>query len=138
MRYTTPQVVDTLSAHGIKPSAQRIAILRHLMENRVHPTVDEIHSSLLPDHPTLSRTTVYNTLKLLAASGAIRCLEMSTAEGARWDYSEEDHAHFLCLRCGGVTDLPIAGAAFPTVPTGYEVESVALSFKGICPDCLRL
>ncbi|MCI9284587.1 MAG: transcriptional repressor [Muribaculaceae bacterium] len=135
MNYTTQDILDTLAAHGIKPSAQRIVILRYLMEHRIHPTVDEIHTSLQAEHPTLSRTTVYNTLKLLAASGAIRCLEMGVAEGARWDYAEAEHAHFVCTRCGSVTDMPLAGASFPTVPGGYEVESVALSFKGVCPQC---
>ena len=59
--FTTQEILDTLSEGGVKPSAQRIAILRYLMENRIHPTVDEIFKSLQPTTPTLSRTTDYNT-----------------------------------------------------------------------------
>ena len=52
--FTTQEILDTLSEGGVKPSAQRIAILRYLMENRIHPTVDEIFKSLQPTNPTLA------------------------------------------------------------------------------------
>ena len=97
--FTTQEVLDTLSEGGVKPSAQRMAILRFLMENRVHPTVDEIFKALQPENPTLSRTTVYNTLRLLTEAEIIRCIETGV-NGARWDYSQHDHAHFLCTECG--------------------------------------
>ena len=34
-------VVERLQGHNIKPSVQRIAIMKYLMEHRTHPTVDE-------------------------------------------------------------------------------------------------
>ena len=42
---------------------QRIAIMEYLMEHRTHPSADEIYTALSPSMPTLSKTTVYNTLK---------------------------------------------------------------------------
>ena len=61
-------VVKRLQNHNIKPSVQRIAIMNYLIEHRTHPTVDEIYTALSPSIPTLSKTTVYNTLKLLSLS----------------------------------------------------------------------
>ena len=58
-----------LSVHGIKPSVQRIAIMEYLFKHHTHPTVDEIYTELLPQIPTLSKTTVYNTLKLFVQQG---------------------------------------------------------------------
>lgn len=58
-------VVERLQGHNIKPSVQRIAIMKYLMEHRTHPTVDEIYTALSPTIPTLSKTTVYNTLKTM-------------------------------------------------------------------------
>ncbi|MDE5651027.1 MAG: transcriptional repressor, partial [Duncaniella sp.] len=116
--YTTSDLLEQLSAHGVKPSAQRLLILRFLMENRVHPNVDEIYQALLPEHPTLSRTTVYNTLKLLTAAGIIRCIDVGGSYGARWDFSHHDHAHFLCMSCGHVTDVDFENhtPSFPLPP----------------------
>ena len=51
-------VVERLQGHNIKPSVQRIAIMKYLMEHRTHPTVDEIYTALSPTIPTLSKTTV--------------------------------------------------------------------------------
>ena len=53
---------DRLLKYSIKPSMQRIAIMEYLMEHRTHPSADEIYTALSPSMPTLSKTTVYNTL----------------------------------------------------------------------------
>ena len=62
-------VIETLSNHNIKPSLQRIAVYSYLIEKKNHPTVDMIYSDLHPTMPTLSKTTVYNTLKLFIENG---------------------------------------------------------------------
>ena len=61
---------NRLLEYNIKPSMQRIAIMEYLMEHRTHPSADEIYTALSPSMPTLSKTTVYNTLKLFAEQGA--------------------------------------------------------------------
>ena len=66
---------ERLLDHNIKPSMQRIAIMQYLMEHPIHPSADDIYTALSPSMPTLSKTTVYNTLKLFSEQGALR--EMS-------------------------------------------------------------
>ena len=61
---------DRLLEHNIKPSMQRIAIMEYLMEHPIHPSADDIYTALSPSMPTLSKTTVYNTLKLFSEQGA--------------------------------------------------------------------
>ena len=53
-----------LQQAGIRPSIQRIAVYAFLYENRIHPDVETVYNKLNPIYPTLSKTTVYNTLKL--------------------------------------------------------------------------
>ena len=65
------EAIAYLTAHNIKPSAQRIAIMEYLLSHRTHPTVDMIYNDLIGKMPTLSRTTVYNTLRLLGENDAI-------------------------------------------------------------------
>ena len=57
-----------LKNHGIRPSMQRMAIMEYLMSSCKHPSVDVIYTNLLPKMPTLSRTTIYNTLELFIRS----------------------------------------------------------------------
>ena len=67
----TANPIEHLQSHGIKPSPQRIAVMDYLLNSRMHPTADEIYLALSPSMPTLSKTTVYNTLKLLVEAGAV-------------------------------------------------------------------
>ena len=55
-------VIERLQSHSIKPSVQRIAIMQYLMDYHTHPTVDEIYTALAPGMPTLSKTTLKNTM----------------------------------------------------------------------------
>lgn len=135
---STPEIIDILTEGGVKPSAQRMMILRYLMENRTHPTVDEIFKALQPASPTLSRTTVYNTLRLLTAAGIINCIgNTGCGDGARWDYPYYPHSHFLCTECGHVADVDFRLAPEPLAEMllHYEVRSAEVIVKGLCPRC---
>ena len=68
------EAIDILNSHNIRPSVQRIAILKYLLEHRIHPTVDDIYLALNPTMPTLSETTVYNVLRNLVENGAVLAL----------------------------------------------------------------
>ena len=64
------EAIKILQHYGIHPSVQRIAIMDYLLKHRTHPTVDEVYVALYKDIPTLSKTTVYNTLRLFSEQGA--------------------------------------------------------------------
>ena len=93
-----------LESYGIRPSLQRMAVMAYLMEHRTHPTVDEIFLALAPAIPTLSRTTVYNTVSMLAAHGAILALDLEAGQ-MHYDGDTRPHAHFLCTCCGHIYDI---------------------------------
>ncbi len=125
-----------IGSYGIKPSPQRVVIMQYLMEHCSHPSADEIYNSLVAIYPTLSRTTVYNTLWLFAESGAIDVLTIDRST-ARFDYSERPHGHFFCTRCGKIIDVLLP--QMPEFPgPDHEIARIdvsAVQFKGICRDC---
>jgi Fur family transcriptional regulator, peroxide stress response regulator len=55
---------NTLKNKNIRPSIQRIKIFEYLIKNLCHPTVDQIFKDLQSEIPTISKTTIYNTLDL--------------------------------------------------------------------------
>ena len=73
-------VYEYLLSYNIKPSVQRIAIMDYLLKHHTHPCIDEIYLALCKDIPTLSKTTVYNTLKLFIEHGAARMLTIDAVE----------------------------------------------------------
>lgn len=129
---------DRLLEYNIKPSMQRIAIMEYLMEHRTHPSADEIYTKLSPTMPTLSKTTVYNTLKLFSEQGAALMLTIDE-RNANFDADTSQHAHFLCKKCGQIYDLPFSKevkAVEGLQMDGHEVREMHYYYKGICKKCL--
>lgn len=127
-----------LMQFAIRPSVQRTAVMEYLMNHKTHPTVDEIYMALSPGIPTLSKTTVYNTLNLFIDKGAVQMLTIDE-KNARYDADTSRHAHFYCNSCGKVTDLMELKPTVYELPEmkDYTVTSVQLSFYGTCKHCRK-
>ena len=95
----TQDLAATLRAHGLSPSAPRLAILRWLLDHPEHPTIDEIYRALHPTMRSLSRTTVYNVLHAFVGHGLAAKVRTEDLE-LRYDGCAAPHAHFKCTRCG--------------------------------------
>lgn len=134
---TTSATLEYLSEHGIKPSQQRIAVMEYLMKHRTHPTVEDIYHALHGKMPTLSKTTVYNTLKVLTEQGAIQQLTIDE-HCSCYDAETAPHAHFRCNQCGKVYDLELKEtnlAQLVRLPESLQIDMAALYFRGCCPKC---
>jgi len=134
------QLKKLLGEKGIKPTYQRLKILEYMSKNmKNHPTVEMIHEELLKDIPTISLTTVYNTLNTLLEKGLVYSVTITGTE-TRYDLDTSPHHHFLCKKCGKIIDMDIrcafAEGEKKTV-RGNKIEEVHGYFKGICKDCSK-
>ena len=50
---------EILSSKGIKPTYQRLKLMKYLKDVCSHPTADIIYKALVREVPTISKTTVY-------------------------------------------------------------------------------
>ena len=124
-----------LEEEGIQPSYHRLKILEYMMNHRTHPTVDIIYKNLSKEIPTLSKTTVYNTLKLFVAKGIVQELTIEEKE-VRYDADTKPHAHFKCIECGNVYDIALESPIFDTETIeGHKVIECHVYLKGVCKDC---
>lgn len=129
---------EYLKKHRIKPSYQRIKIFEYLDGNREHPTVDTIYKALCPHIPTLSKTTVYNTLNLFVEKKIANVVIIEENE-TRYDSVMDVHGHFKCEKCGEIIDIEIEpNAIAQEVLDKYEISEQHYYFKGICKDCLKI
>ncbi|HRZ98570.1 MAG TPA: transcriptional repressor [Paludibacter sp.] len=130
------QTHQFLIQKNIKPSVQRTAVMEFLLNNRIHATVDEIYVALSPDMPTLSKTTVYNTLDLLVKKGAVQMLSIDE-KNARYDADTSNHGHFFCQSCGKVSDIFNLNPALFEIPyhPNFKIKTVEISYTGICKEC---
>ncbi len=133
---TIERAKNYLSRAGINPSYQRLRILVFLCNSHNHPTVDTIYSKLVTDIPTLSKTTIYNTLNLFQKRGLIIRLTINENE-VRYESNTEPHAHFHCTNCGCILDLEIENPIFTQeFVSKHKVLEKHLYLKGICEGCI--
>lgn len=133
------KTVEYLLSFNIKPSVQRIAVMDYLLTHKTHPNIDEIYSALNKTMPTLSKTTIYNTLRLFVEHGAALMLTIDD-KYACFDGDIHPHAHFLCSKCNKIYDLPLSEDFLERSMQGvdeYKVDEVALYYRGTCPNCLK-
>lgn len=128
-------IAERLRTFGIKPSSPRIAVYHYLDTMRNHPTADTIYQALALDYPTLSRTTVYNTVRLFLEHGAIQPVLIEDGE-MRYDADISRHGHCKCTQCGAVSDLFFDSEwQLPEPPAGFEAREIHLYYRGCCARC---
>ncbi len=123
--------------NNIKPTFQRVKILEYLINNITHPTVDEVYRVVVQEIPTLSKTTVYNTLSLFVKSKILRGIYIEENE-VRYDSIMEDHGHFKCTECNKIYDfeLNVDGLCGNLIDDKFKVEEKCIYLKGICSNCI--
>ena len=121
---------------GLKLTPQRLAILDYLKENREHPSAEMIFKSVREKFPTISFSTVYNTLSTLAKNGVLQGLTIDP-EKKRFDPNSEPHHHLICIRCKKIVDIAVDyELKVPyALKKGFEIVSNHIEFYGICPEC---
>ena len=132
------QAIERLKSLGIRPSEQRIVILEYLLGHRTHPTVETIYSELSPKMPTLSKTTVYNTLKLLEENNAI--LELTIDKhNSHFDGYVDPHSHFMCKNCGKIIDVEQQENTFKDEHSeaGFVIQETEIYYRGLCAECIN-
>ena len=135
MERKTIDIPKYLTERGIKASYQRIRILKYFQDHLTHPTVNDIYLELVPEIPTLSKTTVYNTLNLFVDKDILDVILIEENE-ARYDWAMKTHGHFKCVECGDVFDLNIQldPDKIPGLD-GYKIKEQHVYIKGICTRC---
>ena len=129
--------LEALLAKGIRPSPQRMAVYSALYGRKDHPSADTLFNELRPSMPTMSKTTVLNTMRLFQRAGLIRDVRCEEGE-LRFDGCPEFHAHFKCRECGALIDVPVEGShkkAYAKVPDGFIVDDEQLIYYGLCKKC---
>lgn len=131
------EYVDLLKNKQLKITPQRLEILKYLDKHRTHPTANEIYSTLKKKNPSLSKTTVYNSLDTLIKNNIIHELTISKTE-SRYDFKIESHHHFMCKQCGIIIDIEVKCPYLDDILSGkHEVEEIHGYFKGICANCKK-
>ena len=123
---TSPSVIALarLRAVGLRPTRQRLALARLLLENGDrHITAEQLHGEAVGADIRVSLATVYNTLHQFTNAGLLR--EVVVEPGRSYfDTNTADHHHFFCETTSKLEDIPgqdVVVSGFPLPPPGTEI-----------------
>lgn len=131
---------DSRVLAGLKPTRQRVAVLRAVESLEVFSGAQAIHDVLggAGDHVSLS--TVYRSLQALAGRGVIDAVRGLDGEMLYRRCAVAPHHHLVCRRCGRAVEIADGAVAqvirrWARAASYEDVEYDVVAF-GTCPRCL--
>ena len=128
------EFLDICHANGWKCTSQRMAVYEFLQNNLTHPDVDTVWRAVRGTLPTVTRESIYRILNEFAEKGMIRRLDH--IDSARYDSRTEPHGHFLCEKCGRISDFRWPESM--TLPRELREKNLLhmeIRLVGICDQC---
>ncbi|MDW5596835.1 Fur family transcriptional regulator [Conexibacter stalactiti] len=129
---------DLLRQHGLKATAQRIAVLR-AVTGSAHSTAEDVATVVRAEIGTISRQAVYDVLGALVEVGLVRRIEPSRSPARYEARVDDNHHHLICRDCGRIVDVDCAVGQMPCMhPSddhGYEIDEAEVVYWGRCADC---
>jgi Fur family peroxide stress response transcriptional regulator len=127
---------ERLSTSGFRFTPQRQHVYDVLIEERDHPTAEEVFIRAKHRMPEISMATVYNCLDALVRSGVAR--QVTVDRGAtRFCPNMREHCHFYCDTCENVFDIEMSdeGPAGVHLPKGFKAARFEIAIHGLCAKC---
>ncbi len=130
-----------LIEHGIKPTANRIVVVKALAGAERPMSLSELEYKIL----SIDKSGVFRALTLFREHQLVHVIE-DGGDGVRYElcyshdgheHDNDQHVHFFCERCHCtfcIADTPIPAI---TLPDGYTLHSINYMAKGLCPECSK-
>lgn len=134
------KIEEILQGHGIKPTSNRIVVLRELTSAERPMSLTELEYKIL----SIDKSGIFRALSVFKEHHLVHVLE-DGGDGVRYEFcrshsddvDDDLHAHFYCERCRQTFCLEDIAVPQVELPGGYEAVSVNYMIKGICPECAR-
>lgn len=131
-------LIQILTAHGIKPTANRINVVRALAQADSPMTMNELEFSIL----SIDKSGVFRVLSEFKKHHLVHVIEggndssrYELCHATQGEKHDDIHVHFFCEQCHRTLCLhDIAIPSLP-LPEGFTVKDVNYLIKGICPTC---
>lgn len=130
--------IQLLEKAEIKPTSNRLLVLRTLLASKVPMSLLEIETSL----QTLERSSISRVLGLFLKKDVIHAFEdgkgiakYEICHGETHCSPDDMHAHFYCEKCERVYCFEEINTPKINIPPEFKVRSVNYMLKGLCPRC---
>ncbi len=121
------RVLDRLKSAGLRPTRQRLALAKLLLEDSDrHVTAEQLHGEAIDAGIKVSLATVYNTLHQFTKAKLLREVVVESGR-AYFDTNTSDHHHLLNEDTGELSDISdsdIQLSQLPSPPSGTKIDRI--------------
>lgn len=128
---SAPETIEKLQDHGVLPTPQRVEVAEILLSKPQHLSADQIIDRLRAAGSSVSKATVYNTLRLFSETGLVRELNVDPSRRF-YDSTTHAHHHFYHVDTGELSDIPddqVTIMGLPPLPEGTERDGVEVLIR---------
>lgn len=123
---------------GVKPTSNRLIVLRTLLRSKSPLSLVEIESLI----DTLERSSILRVLNLFHTHDIVHSIEdgrgitkYEVCHGEHCCSVDDMHPHFYCESCNSVYCFEELHIPDIKIPDSFKVKSVNFMLKGLCPNC---
>lgn len=136
----TESIVKALDRAGYRLTEPRRALAEVIANREGHFTASELVNEARAQRLGVGRATVFRTLEVLEALGAVERLDLPSGDHAYVVCRRAHHHHVVCSRCGRTSEIDDGGLRVVVNEiarrTGYRVDDHRLELFGLCPACI--
>ena len=130
---------EVIRAAGHRVTNQKVTILDAVCEAEGHTTLGQIYARVRSVDRSISRSTLYRTLKLFVELGLVVSADTGAGELLYEIAKPKPHHHLVCRKCGKQQEIghDIMKAMFEQVESQYQfhADTDHLVLFGLCADC---
>lgn len=134
-------IEEILNGKGIKPTANRILVMKELMKASNPINLANLEASL---DFSMDKASIFRVLELFAEKDVVHVIE-DGSRSLKYElcHSEnkhsiaDQHAHFYCEHCKETYCIEAARVPMIDIPDGFIPHSINYVIKGICPKCSK-
>ncbi len=137
---STLQFEALMNQHGIRPTANRLIVIKALSDETRPQSLAELEERLV----TLDKSSIFRTLTLFREKHLVHAIENGNNTvvyelclSHDHDTDDDAHVHFFCERCQNTFCLHDINIPPVTLPEGYSMATATYLIKGLCPDCRK-
>lgn len=134
-------IENILTDRGIKPTANRILVMKELMKASNPVNLADLEVLL---EFSMDKASIFRVLELFAEKDVVHVIE-DGSRSLKYElcHSEnkhsiaDQHAHFYCEHCKETYCIEAAIVPMIDIPDGFIPHSINYVIKGICPKCSK-
>ncbi len=128
---------NILEIKGVKPTSNRILVVRAMLAAARPVSVTELETMLAP----MDKSSIFRVLSLFVGHHIVHVIEDGSGTvkyevcGSERCTVSDMHTHFYCEKCHRTYCFKAIQIPEIELPEGFSMSSVNYVVKGVCPEC---